>query len=215
MAVGDLTLSRLRRTLKTIFGIGTINIKDSAGVVQLRNSGDTAFVDVAGNKLRVQGNNATNAVVLNAPNALGGTVTFTFPAAVGSTNQVLADVGGDGTLGFINVSNNSDLTQAEDFTEATTSPLTIFTPPANAIIREVTIVVTVAAAAGNPTVNVGTSGDPDAYMDETEVDLKTTGTYTVYPLIDVGGSPSAVILTIVPDSQTFSGEVYVTYSNPA
>ncbi len=209
------TLSRLVRTMQDFFRIGTIRIKDSAGTVQLRNGGDTAYADTAVNKIRLQGNNATNAVVLTSPNGLGANVTFTWPSAVGSSNQVLADVGGDGTLGFINVSGNANLIQQESFTEATTSPLTIFTPPANARLLRIIIDLQVAAAAGNPTVSVGTAASPALYMTTAESDVKTVATYQVEEPIELGGSPDAIVLTIVPDSQTFSGIVYVEYVNPA
>lgn len=209
------TLSRLVRTMASIFRIGNIQVKDSSGVVQFRNSGDTAFADTASNKVRVQGGNATNAVVLTAPNALGSSVTFTLPSAVGTTNQVLADTGGDGTLGFINVSANANLLQQESFTEASSSPITIFTPPANARILRVVIDVGSAASAGSPTISVGTNSSPTAYMTTGENDLKVVGTYEVNEPYELGGSPDAVIATLVTDSQTFSGIIYIEYANPS
>lgn len=209
------TLSRLVRTMQSIFRIGNIQVKDSSGVVQFRDATDAAFVDAAANKSRIHGSNATNAVVLTAPSGLGSTVTFTLPSAVGTTNQVLADVGGDGTLGFINVTSNANLLQQESFTEATSSPLTIFTPPANARILRIVIDVSVAAGAGSPTISVGTASTPAAYMATTENDLKAVGVYEVNEPYELGGSPDAVIATITPDGQTFTGIVYVEYANPA
>lgn len=212
--MANLILSNLTRTISTYFRIGTIRIKDSSAVLQARNAGDTAFIDVAGKQIRIQGNNATNAIILNSPNGLGASVTYTLPGTDGSTGQVLS-TNGSGTLSWASVSANADLTQVEAFTEATSSPLTIFTPPANAIIRLVIIEVTAAAAGGTPTVKAGTALDDDAYMLVTENDLLETGVYEVQPLVSAGGSPSAVILTITPDSQTFSGNVYVVYTNPS
>lgn len=208
-------LARLTRTMSSWLRIGNIQVKDSSGVVQFRNGGDTAFADSASNKVKIQGNNATNAVVLTVPNALGTTVTFTMPSAVGTTNQVLADTGGDGTLGFIDVSANANLLQQESFTEASSSPITIFTPPANARILRIMIDVSVAAAAGTPTISVGTAATPTAYMTTTENDLNAIGVYEVDEPYELGGSPSAVIATIAPDGQTFTGIIYVEYANPA
>lgn len=117
--------------------------------------------------------------------------------------------GGGGT-----VTENANLTQAVSFTEATTSPLSIFTPPASAILTSISIVVDVAAGASTPTIQLGTAVTPDLYVASTEVDLLTTGTYIFYPFVDVTGTPAEIVLTITPAGQTFSGRVYVTYSNP-
>lgn len=208
-------LSRLTRTLSTYFRIGTIRIKDSSGVVQMRDSGDTAYADAAVKQVRVQGTNATNAIVLNAPGSLGASVTFTLPSAVGSTNQVLADTGGDGTLGFIDVSANAALVATEAFTEGTSSPLTIFTPPDNSVISKVIVEVETAAGGSAPTISIGVSGTPEAYMAEAENDLTALGVYQIEEPYELGVSPSAVIATITPDSQTFSGRVYIHYVTPS
>lgn len=215
MAVTDQILPRLRRTLQTIFGIGTVQLKDSSGTLQFRNSADSAYADSASKQVRVQGSNASNAIVLAAPAGLGSNVTFTFPSAVGSTNQVLADVGGDGTLGFIDVSSNADLVQKQAYTEATASPTTIFAAAANTEILEIAVEVDVAAGGGAPTIKVGVTGTDNKFIDTTDTDLKTTGKYNIPVYDTVGGSPINVILTITPDSQTFSGNVYVRYATPA
>jgi len=208
------TLSTLVRTMQSYFRIGTIRLKDDSGVVAARNAADTAHADISANQVRVKGANASNAVILGAPAGLGGNATFVLPSADGATGQYLK-TNGSGTLSFGDPGSSADQTQAEAFTQASSSPLTIFTPPANAVIRQITIEVTSAASGGSPTVAVGTVADPDAYMDELESDLKETGLYTVYPLANVGASPAAVVLTITPSGQTFTGNVYVVYTVPA
>lgn len=210
----ELTLSNLVRTMQTRFQIGIVRLKDSSGVMQMRNAADSAYVALAALNLRVQGANATNAVVLAAPAALGSDLTITLPPDVGSSGYVL-QTDGAGTTIWAAVSTNADLVQVESFTEATSSPLTIFTPPANAIITDVVIDVSVAAGGGAPTVSVGVSGTVARDMATTESDLKIVGRYQVNPDTAVGGSPAAIILTITPASQTFTGKVYVKYTNPA
>lgn len=210
----DLTLSNLVRTMQTRFQIGIVRLKDSSGVMQMRNAADSAYVALAALNVRVQGSNATNAVVLAAPAALGSDLTITLPPDVGASGYVL-QTDGAGTTVWAAVTTNSDLVQVESFTEATSSPLTIFTPPANAILTDIVIDVSVAAGGGSPTVSVGVSGTVARDMATTENDLKTVGRYQANPDTAVGGSPAAVILTIVPSSQTFTGKVYVKYTNPA
>ncbi len=210
----DLTLSNLVRTFSTYFRIGTFRLKDASGVAQVRNGGDTAFASLGMLSAKIHGTNATNSVVLQAPDALGATVTLTLPPTDGASNQFLK-TDGSGILDWADANSNSDLVQVEAFTEATSSPVTIFTPSANAIITKVAVEVSVAASGGSPTISVGISGTVDRDMTAAENDLKTVGLYETTPYTAVGGSPAAVIATITPSAQTFTGKVYIYYTNPA
>lgn len=204
-------LSSLTRTMQSFFRIGNVRLKDASGVVQARNSGDTAFADVAAAQLRVQGANATNAVILNAPAALGANVTFVLPNADGATGDFLK-TNGAGTLSFTGAQVDAEKVQSEAFTQATSSPLTVFTPANGTLITKVQIEVTAAGAGGSPTAAVGVSGTTGAYMATTENDLKEAALYEVEPNITNTGQ--AVILTLVPSAQTFTGVVRVWYAIP-
>ena len=214
MAANDQILSRLVRTMKSMFRIGDVNIKDSSGVVQFRNSTDAAFVDSASLKVRIHGSNATDSITLAAPAGLAGTVTLTFPSDDGASGQFL-QTDGSGNMTWVDTTSNASLVQSEAFTEVTGSPLTIFTPPANAFITKIAIEISAAAAGGSPTLIVGTGGTPNLYMATTDSDVKTTGIYEIDLYDDVTGSPAAVILTIVVSGQTFSGTVFVHYTTPS
>lgn len=207
-------LSDLRGTLMAFFRIATTAWKDSSGEMQARDSGDTEFADVAVQKIRLAGSNETYRVDLQAPAGLGADVAWTFPATHGSAGQVLAD-DGDGNLYTTGAVSNAALWQEEDFTEATSSPLTIFTPPANATILAVEVKVSSAASAGSPTLSVGVAGTVERDMAADKNDLKTLGLWRVRADTEVGGTPGAVIATITPDSQTFTGKVRVEYAIPA
>lgn len=216
MATTDQILSRLRRTMQSIFRIGDIQIKDSSGVVETRNAGDTAYADTAVNRIQIHGDNVANAVILDAPGALGGDVTFVLPSADGSSGQFLR-TNGSGTLSFADAQANADLTQIESFTEAS-GTLVIFTPPANARIMEVSVHLASAAAGAGASLIIGDNGGTtNKYFKTTDIDMQTTGTYTVRPLEDndVGGTPAQIEAVITAGAQTFSGEIYVTYSVPA
>jgi hypothetical protein len=205
-------LSRLSRTMQGLFRIGDVNVKDESGEVALRNFDDSAYVDVAVKNVQIHGNNVANAVILSSPNGLGGNITLTLPNSVGASGQFLQS-DGSGGMSWANANSNGNLIQYEAFTQATSSPLTIFTPPDDSVILEVYVEVIDSAGGGSPTVTIGTSVDPDAYMTATENDLTEEAVYIVHPLVEVGGSPNPVIATIVTDSQTFGGEIYVGYSN--
>ncbi len=212
MASTDQVISRLVRTLSSYFRFGAVRLKDNSGVVQLRDATDSSFADGGVNKIRVYGTNASNSVNLAVAGGLGASLTLTLPSADGATGAALT-TDGAGTLSFTSLNAVGINVQTEAFTEATSSPLTIFTPPANATILRVIVKITAAAAGGSPTLDVGVSGTVGLYMANTDIDVSTVGTYTVEPNANVGGSPSAVILTIVPSAQTFTGAVYVEYGN--
>jgi hypothetical protein len=103
-------------------------------------------------------------------------------------------------------------TQSENFDETTSSPLTICVPAANATVQTVVVQVSSAASAGSPTIEVGIVGDTGTYMSTTDNDLTVAAIFEVSPYESVGATPSAILATIVPDSQTFSGTIFVTYT---
>ena len=201
-------------TLRSFFKISTVRLKDSSSVLHVRNAGDTAFINAGVHSLEVYKDNASNHVTITVPSSLAGNYSLVLPPDDGATGQVLR-TDGSGVTTWVDVVSNADLVQIQAFTQATSSPTTIFTPPANARITKVSANITVAAGGGTPTISVGISGDEDRDLDELEVDLKTVGVYEVAPLTDVTGTPGAVILTITPDSQSFTGEIFVHYTNPA
>lgn len=209
-------LPRLIGTLQDYLRIGLagIRIVNNSGMAQIKNAGGTAFVNLGAHTLEVQGSNASNKVSLTAPAGLGGNVALTLPATAGGAGEVLVS-DGSGNLSFTAPISNGVMCQVEAFTEATSSPVAIFTPPANSTIFCWEIEITAAASAGSPTVSVGTVADPDLDMDELESDLKTAGSYKIYPNTSAGGSPVARILTITPDSQSFTGLVRCWYGAPA
>lgn len=201
-------------TLASYFKINTVRLKDSSNILQVRDSADSAFAKLDAHTVGLQGSNATYQVSLTAPAGLGADLDLTLPATDGTNGQVIK-TNGSGALSFTDSVSNAELCQELAFTEATSSPATIFTPPDNALITRCQIQVTAAAAGGSPTVSIGISGDADRDMDELEVNLLTAALYEVQPMTDVGGTPGAIILTITVDGQTFTGEARVWYVIPA
>jgi|WetSurMetagenome_2_1015567.scaffolds.fasta_scaffold06367_4 hypothetical protein len=212
----DRFLSDFIGTLRDYIRIGAsgFRFKNSSGVAEIKNSGDTAYAQMNASTFGVAGSNASNKVTLTAPAALGGNVAFVLPAAHGSSGQVLSDTDGNGTLGFVAPSSNGVLTQSENFSQADTT-VTIFTPPANSVIQRVSVKVASAASGGSPTLCIGVSGTTARDMATTENDLKVAGIYEVKPMTDVTASPVAIIATVVANAQTFSGTITVEYANPA
>lgn len=180
----------------------------------------TAITDVTASPPLASSGGATPNISLNSsvPVAKGGTGSDL--SATGGTGQFVRQ-SSSGAAFTVSALTTSDVTgttvdreEALAFTQATGSPATIFTPPANHIIKRVEVHITAAAAGSTPTVKVGTAGTSDLYMLTTEVDLLETGIYIVQPMADAGPTPAAVILTISAAGQSFTGIVYVTYGLP-
>jgi hypothetical protein len=206
--MADRTISDLMATLKNYFKIGTVRLKNTSGTLEVRTVGDTSYAQANASIVGIAGSNASNKVLLQVPAGLGGNVSLTLPPDAGTVGYVLR-TDGNGILTWVPVASNASVIQEEGFTQATSSPLTIVAPEDNSVVSRVIIAVDSAASAGSPTLNIGTAGDPDRDMDETEVDLKTVGIYEVAPMTDVGEDPDDIIASIVPDSQTFSGRIYL------
>lgn len=214
MALKDEFISRLKGTFQNFFRINGIGLKNNSGTLEVRTPDDTAYANTNLHSIKILGSNASNGITITAPGALGSNVTLTLPNSDGASGEVLT-TDGSGILSWSPTTANGSLTQTETFTQATSSPLTIFTPPTGAFISKVAIDVTSAASGGSPTLQVGTASDPNAYMDTDESDVKTVATYLTFPFTSVIGAPDAVVLTITPSAQTFSGRVFVEYTTPA
>lgn len=208
--------SNLKGTMQSFFRFGGpsgAGVKNSGGVLQTRDSADSAFADFAAKWFRIQGANAANAVVLKA-GTLAGDVPLTFPTSLpGSTSFLTLDASGN-IATTTTPNSNADLVEVTVFTQGS-STLAMFTPPANAVISRIVIEVAAAGAGGSPTITVGTSGTPAAYAAAADSDLKNAGLYEIPVMASVGGSPSAVQAVITASAQTFSGNIYTYYSNPA
>jgi hypothetical protein len=195
-------------------GKGGIRLTNSSGVCNIENANGTAKANLGAHTINLHGSNASFKTTLTSASGLSSDVNLVLPSSDGSPGQVFV-TDGDGNISFADAVSNGEMCQEEAFTQATSSPVTIFTPPANAVITMVQIEVSSAATAGTPTVSVGISGDTDRDMDEEYSDLLAVGVYEASPLTYVGATPAAIILTILPDSQTFSGKVRVWYVVPA
>jgi hypothetical protein len=208
-------ISDLAGTLNSYFKVGTVRLKDNSNVLEVKNAGDTAFATAKAHTLHVLGSNASNSVALTAPADLAGAVAFTLMGADGTNGQVVK-TNGSGVLSFVDASSNGMLAQVEAFDQADHgTPVSIFTPPANSTILKIVVDVTTAYSTGSGSIAIGTEADPDAYMDELEVDLTTVAKYEVEPCAAAGGSPAAVLATVTADTATFGGNVYVYYGSPA
>jgi hypothetical protein len=207
-------ISDLVGTLKGYFVVQDVQIKDDAGIVALRDADDTAYAGASAKEIELYGQNVASVKLTTVSGATA--TTYAFDDADGAAEGYVLTLGAGNRLypAAPTTTAGMERVQQEIFDQSTSSPLTIFTPPANALITMVQIEVTGAASGNSASVSVGISGDEDRDMDETDVNLKKAALFEVEPNTDVGGTPEAIILTVTPGSETFSGEVRVWYSIP-
>lgn len=140
--------------------------------------------------------NPTVGQVVEVASYSGGVVTFDYVTAGGSNNLANDTT----TLAF-----------------GTSSPETMFTLPANAVVDRILVVVDTAFNGTTPTVSVGITGTTSKFMPATASDLTVAGIYE-YDASDIAtsGSTQAIIATYSAGSSSAgSARIIVSYSVPS
>jgi hypothetical protein len=209
-------MSKLRGTMLSLFTLGGtagVLFKNSSGTLNIKTADDSAHADMTAKSAKIHGTNASNGVILGVPAALGGNVTLTLPPDAGSAGQFLS-TDGSGVLTFEDGLSGADLSVRVPFDESSGTLALLSSIPANSILRKIVVEVEVAAAAGSPTLSIGIAGDTDLYGEVTDFDMKTVALYMINLEEELGATPDNIIATIVASSQTFSGDIVLTYALP-
>lgn len=191
-----------------------INLKNSSGTLQLKNKADSAFANVSVAGLLLNDSNGEK-ITITAP-ALSADYALVLPSDDGSPNQVL-QTDGSGNLSWASAASTAACVSTDTTSLAfgTSSPLTLFTLPANAIIHKVQIVVDTAFNGTAPTVSIGIAGNTSKYVGTGDVDLKTTNMYEIEPGLAPVGSTEALIATYSADSSSAgAARIIIHYSVP-
>lgn len=219
-------------TLKSAFNIGLTGprLKDSSGNLVIRNAGDSADANITAAKVSASGND----LELNSDAAGSGAdwlytfrrpssgmtaaVILTLPVDDGTANYVLA-TDGNGVLSWA-ASASTDACNKRDTTSlafGSSSPVTAFTLPANAVVDRVTVIIDTTFD-GTPTMSFGISGTASKYVASTEVDLTAAAEtrFDIYPAKTANGSTEALIITYsAGGASAGAARVIVDYSVPA
>jgi hypothetical protein len=225
----------LKGTSNSSFQIqkGGPRFKNNAGVLEARNAADGAYVDFLALILRAAG----NSIVINEDAALSGadwkmtisrpatgmtaSLDFKLPPDYGTTGYLL-QTDGAGNLTWVAGSTPPSVTQKITVDTTTlafgdSSPVAMFTLPANAVVHKVKVIVDTAFD-GTPTVAVGISGNTGKYMATTDNDL-TSGAgdrWESNPNQVPVGTTEAIIATYVAGGASAgSARIEVDYSIPA
>ena len=208
-------------------GLTGPRIKSNAGTVEIKNAIDSAFVGVKALIVQATG----NAIELNANAAATGTdykysiarpgtgmaaaVTLTLPPNLGTAGQVV-QTDGAGNLSYVSAGSTASC-QTTDTTSiafGSTSPITMFTLPINAVVNNVRVIVDTVFN-GAPSLSIGITGTASKYMAATQMDLATIGVYEAYPGLVAIGTTDAIIATYSAGAASAgAGRIEIDYSVP-
>jgi len=213
-------LSDLLGTAASYFKIGLngIRLKNSSGVLHVRNAGDSAFAEVQADAVELVGA-SSGSTKLSVPAA--AVAELVLPDSLPSNDQALVAVDVSGsvvTLGYADVATGSNQikAQSEIVGHGTSSPAAVFTPPANAQFVEAIIDVTEAWNGTGANLTVGVAGSTSRYVGTTDLDLTIVQTYRKTLTYTEDGTPDTVNIYITPGSGASTGAAKVTilYANP-
>jgi hypothetical protein len=194
-------------------GIGGFKLKNSAGTAQVRNAADSAYATIAAALHATYGDDfelnsgATSAgadwkMTFRRPSTgMTHALTIVYPSGDPSPGQALTVASFASniiTLQWTTIAAGTDklVIDTTSLAFGTTSPLTLFTLPANAVIRSVKVIIDTAFN-GAPTLSIGISGTTSKYMGSTQVDLTAAATtvFEVDPGLASVGTTEALIAT--------------------
>ena len=196
-----------------ILGLLGVRLKNNAGSLQVRDNGDTAFADVELAKLKI---NDVDTVTIQASPSQTGPYTLTLPVDDGSPSQVLS-TDGSGVLSWVSAASTDACWKVDStsFVFGSTSPVTMFTLPANAVIDKVTVIVDTAFD-GTPTMSVGVNGgSASKYVSSGDVNLLVADRYDIpNQSVPVGTTEALEITYSAGGATAGAGRVLVTYAIP-
>lgn len=209
---------------------GGTKLKNNAQSLQVRNAADTADAELTSSKVNISGEdlvlnsdaagtgNDWRMTIRRALTGMAAHLTWVFPASYGSAGQVLG-TDGNGNITLVTIGGSADKVGVDTTTIAfnSTSPVTAFTLPANAVVSTVDVIIDTAFN-GTPSLSVGITGTTSKYMGSNEVDLKDSAgsRWTSTPNNAPVGTTESIIITYAAGGATAgSARVLVSYFIPA
>jgi hypothetical protein len=195
-------------------GVGGLFIKSVSSKIRARNAADNADMPLVGSVIAASGNSMElnedaagsgadwKYTLSRPPTGMTAAVELVLPPDDGSPGQV-PQTDGNGVLSWLTVDAGSNKTIVDTTSIAfgTTSPLSLFTLPVNAVVMFVKVIIDTAFN-GTPSLSVGISGTTSKYSGTTDVDL-TAAAETVFeisPGLASVGTTEALIATYAAGS---------------
>lgn len=223
--------SDLVGTTSATLQIGTANIiKQITGGFAIRNVADSADGKIQASQMEASGDTgliinydaaesgADYKITINRPTSgMGASYTLTLPVDDGSPSQVLS-TDGSGVLGWVSAASTAACisTKSTNLAFGTSSPLTLFTTPANTVIDKIQVIIDTQFN-GTPTLTVGVSGTTSKYMTATQnVLTAAAGTkYESNPALPATGGESLIATYSAGSASAGAARIIVHYSVPA
>lgn len=219
---------------KLQLGIGGPQVKGSSGKVQARNASDAAMATIEaalfatyGDDFELNsgaaGSGADWKFTLRRPSTgMTHALTVVYPSGDPSVGQALtvASFASDIiTLQWTTIAAGTEkiVVDTTNLAFGSSSPLTLFTMPANAVVRSVKVIVDTAFN-GTPTLSIGISGTTSKYMGSTQVDLTAAATtvFEVDPGLTSVGTTEALIATYAAGAASAgAARIEVSYCIPS
>lgn len=223
--------SDLFGTTKAFFKIGGttgVRLKNSAGDLLVRNTGDSADAAITASKVNVSGDvidinsDAAGAVAdwkytIQRPAAgMTAAVTLTLPIDDGTAGQVLK-TDGAGVLAWVSAGDTAlaDKLDTTSLAFGSVSPVAMFSTGAADIVDYIDVIIDTAFD-GTPTASVGITGATSKYLSTTDIDLKAAaGTvFTVHPGLAAQGAEALIITYSAGAATVGAARFIVHYAAP-
>lgn len=220
-------------TGKIMYGIGGAILKNISGVLAARNSADNADAILQASRFWANddvgivinadaaGTGSDRSLTLQRSGSMTANVTLTLPPSGGTVGQYLGVPSSTGVLDWVTPPTLTAYiaTDSTVINFNSSSPVALFTLPANARILAIEYYATTPYVGGTPTLSVGVTGNVASYAPTTAFDLKdaaTAGVYEYNPNNSVSGTTTALIATLTAGGATAgSGELVIYYANPS
>jgi hypothetical protein len=204
------------QTGRWVLGLTGVSIKNNAGVLDVRNNADSAYADVKAQSVTVFNNTAGFGNKIQTGATQAADYTYTLPLDDGTAGQVL-ETDGTGVLSWVSAGSTAQCwtVDSTDFAFGSSSPITMFTLPANAVIDKVSIIVDTAFD-GTPTLSVGVNGgSASKYAGSGDSLLTVADRYDIPNQIAPVGVTEDLEITYAAGGATVgAGRVLVTYAVP-
>ncbi len=202
---------------KFILGFTGVTLKNNSGVLDVKNTADTAYASAKMEAVTLFNNTAGFGNKIQTDPTQAADFTYTLPLDDGTPAQVLA-TDGSGVLSWVSAGSTSQCLTADttSFAFGSASTIVAFTLPINAIVDRTTIIIDTAFD-GTPTLSVGTNGGSASEWAGSGDSLLTVGDrYDVPSQVVASGSTKGIELYYSAGGASVgAGRVIVYYCIPS
>lgn len=229
-------LSDLVGTMLTKLQIGGPSgpaLKNNAGDLEARNAADSAYIkmrvllaaitgdDIILNEQATESGASWKYTLRRPSTGMTHDLTVVMPSgdpAVGQALTVASFASNVVTLQWTTIAagNDKEVVDTTSIAFGSTSPVAMFSLPANAVVFLAQVIVDTGFNGTTPQMSVGISGTTSKYVATGDVDLTTVGVYEKVPGLQANASSESLIATLSLGGATAgAGRILIYYGNPS